>query len=154
MAIASQAYPYDKTYRLARTIRKNGKHFYCTFGEILAQKNEDLWSGFEAFQCKIFSSKVDGSVPLYRYNNNKTGDHFYTTSWSELGSGKSNYTYESVQGYVYPNQVSGSVPLYRYYNSKTGEHFYTTNWAELGSGKNNYKFEFIQCYVLPVYATR
>ena len=152
--IAQSAYPYDKTYRLVRTIRKNGKHFYCKFGEILTNTKEDLWSGFEGFQCKIFSSKVDGSVPLYRYHNSKTGDHFYTTNWSELGSGKNNYAYESVQGYVYPSQVSGSIPLYRYFNTKTSEHFYTTNWAELGSGKNNYKYEGIQCYVLPIHATR
>ncbi len=39
-------------------------------------------------------------VPLYRYWNPGIGDHFYTTSWSELGGGWYGWNYEGIQCYV------------------------------------------------------
>jgi len=89
------------------------------------------------------------TVPLYRYWNSSTFDHFYTTSWAELGNGKYGYRWEETQCYVFATQQPGSVPLYRYWNSKLGDHFYTTNWAELGAGRAGYAYEGIQCYVFP-----
>jgi hypothetical protein len=82
---------------------------------------------------------------LYRYFGN--GEHFYTTNWNELGSGRGGYAYEGIQGYIYTNQQPGTVPLYRYFGN--GEHFYTTNWNELGGGRGGYAYEGIQGYVNP-----
>src|SRR5206468_3305820 len=45
-------------------------------------------------------------VPLYRYWNASAGDHFYTTSWSELGNGNYGWGYEGIQCYVW-NQAAG-----------------------------------------------
>ncbi|MFZ5986846.1 MAG: hypothetical protein ACOYWZ_06965 [Bacillota bacterium] len=39
------------------------------------------------------------SFELYRYCNGT--DHFYTTNYSELGSGKLGYVYEGIQCYVF-----------------------------------------------------
>jgi hypothetical protein len=38
---------------------------------------------------------------LYRYFNRRTGDHFYTTDWRELGAGGGNWRYEGVQCLIY-----------------------------------------------------
>jgi C1A family cysteine protease len=90
---------------------------------------------------------VGDRIPLYRYWNSGIGDHFYTTNWAELGSGRYGYGYERIQCYVANQQQTGTVPLYRYWNSGAGDHFYTTNWAELGSGRYGWGYEGIQCYV-------
>lgn len=84
---------------------------------------------------------------LFRYWNGRTGDHFYTTDWSELGSGRGNYTYEGVQCYIHPAPATGSTPLFRYWNAKNTDHFYTTNWSELRAGRSGYQLEGIQGYV-------
>jgi subtilisin family serine protease len=89
-------------------------------------------------------------LPLYRYWNPTTNDHFYTTNWAELGEGKYGWKFESIQCYVIPAKTLGMVPLFRYWNANAGTHFYTTNWAELGGGKYDWKYEGVQCYVFPV----
>lgn len=87
---------------------------------------------------------------LFRYWNGQAGDHFYTTDWRELGTGRSGWAYEGVQCYIHPNPATGSTPLYRYWNPGNSDHFYTTNWSELGAGRYGYTLEGIQGYV---YAT-
>lgn len=84
---------------------------------------------------------------LFRYWNAQVADHFYTTSWQELGAGRSGYVYEGVQCYIYPNPATGSTPLFRYYNASGTDHFYTTNWRELGAGRSGWVLEGIQGYV-------
>ncbi|MGQ0562921.1 MAG: S8 family serine peptidase [Gemmatimonadota bacterium] len=87
------------------------------------------------------------TVPLHRYWNPGIGDHFYTTSYNELGPGRYGWRYEGVQCHVYPTRQSNTVPLYRYWNPRIGDHFYTTSWNEIGSGRYGYVFEGIQCWV-------
>lgn len=83
---------------------------------------------------------------LFRYWNGR--DHFYTTSWGELGSGRGSWKYEGIQCYIFPRPVTGSTPFFRYYKgSKGGDHFYTTNFGELRGGRSGYTFEGIQGYV-------
>jgi hypothetical protein len=86
-------------------------------------------------------------VSLYRYWNPSAGDHFYTTRYVELGSGRYGWMLEGVQCQVHEQQLQNSVPLYRYWNPGIGDHFYTTRWAELGSGRYGWGYEGIQCYV-------
>ena len=114
----------------------------------------------EGIQCSILSSRVAGSVPLYRYWNNR--EHFYTTNSNEIGVttpghvGHHGYRYEGIAGYCFPRQYHGTVPLYRYWNG--ADHFYTTNWHEIGThisghtGQHNYRCEGIACYVYPYQA--
>ena len=42
------------------------------------------------------SSGTAFAQPMYRYRNNKTGGHFYTLNWSELGNGAGPWAYESI----------------------------------------------------------
>jgi astacin len=84
---------------------------------------------------------------LFRYWNRQAGDHFYTTDWNELGTGRDGWVYEGVQCYIFPNPATGSTPLFRYWNSGNGDHFYTTNWRELGAGRNGWQLEGVQGYV-------
>lgn len=89
------------------------------------------------------------TLPLYRYWNSPAGDHFYTTSWAELGAGRYGWAYEGIQCHVLQTQRTGTVPLYRYWNPGNADHFYTTNWAELGTGRYGWGYEGVQCYVYP-----
>ena len=41
------------------------------------------------------------TVPLYRYWNSSTRDHFYTTNWKELKRGRYGYRCEGKACYVY-----------------------------------------------------
>jgi astacin len=84
---------------------------------------------------------------LFRYWGNS--DHFYTTSWNELGSGRHGWRYEGVQCYIYPRPATGSTPLFRYFNGNITDHFYTTNWNELRAGRSGWVLEGIQGYVYP-----
>jgi hypothetical protein len=87
------------------------------------------------------------TIPLYRYWNPQNTDHFYTTSFTELGTGRFGWQLEGIQCYVIGQSTPQSVPLYRYWNGNIGDHFYTTNFAELGAGRLGYAYEGIQCYV-------
>ena len=98
-------------------------------------------------QLIAVSSPVTLSVPLFRYWNAAATDHFYTTNWAELGSGKYGWVFEGIQCYTYPKAVLGSLPLHRYWNPGNGDHFYTTNFAELGNGKYGWGYEGVQCHV-------
>jgi Repeat of unknown function (DUF5648) len=102
----------------------------------------------------VWEVAVDGATavstaPLHRYFNASVRDHFYTTSWAELGSGGHGWVYEGVQCHVYATQQPDTVPLHRYWNGRVGDHFYTTNFGELGSDKHGWHYEGIQCYVAP-----
>ncbi|CAM1344608.1 conserved hypothetical protein [Tenacibaculum amylolyticum] len=127
--------------------RGNGDHFYTTsYNELGGGR-----SGYvlEGIQCKVYETKIAGTLPVYRYYNRNNGDHFYTTNYNELGGGRNGYVLERILGYVYPNYDCDRIPLYRYYNSRNGDHFYTTNYHELGGGRSGYIYEGILGYVAP-----
>ena len=117
----------------------------------------------EGTQCLVYSKKVEGSVPLYRYFRANGLDHFYTTKAAEIGTttpgqaGKHEYSSEGIAGYCFPSIKPGTIPLYRYFNPNGLDHFYTTNSKEIGtttvgaSGQYGYIFEGVACYVLPYY---
>jgi hypothetical protein len=88
-------------------------------------------------------------VPLHRYWNPVTTDHFYTTDFSELGSGRGNFRYEGIECYVLPKRRRGTVPLHRYWSRLYKDHFYTTDFSELGTGRDSYVYEKVQCHVYP-----
>ena len=63
---------------------------------------------------------------LFRYYNASTGDHFYTTSWYELGPGINGWAFEEVAAHV--GQQLGTVPFYRFNDGHS--HFYSTDVNE------------------------
>ena len=90
------------------------------------------------------------SVPLYRFWNSKTGDHFYTTDENEkntvLTTEEWMYTYEGIAAYVYQTQQTNTLPLYRLWNTKNNDHFYTTNETEKNKALEEYIYEGIAGY--------
>jgi hypothetical protein len=83
----------------------NGKdHFYTNdFGELGNGAGEYKLEGVAG---KVYPANYDVTkntvlanlVPLYRYFNGSTGDHFYTTNFAELGDGKDGYVKEGGNG--------------------------------------------------------
>jgi hypothetical protein len=89
------------------------------------------------------------TVPLYRYWNPTSYNHFYTTDFGEYGNGAAGYNFERIECRVFATQVPGTVPLNRYFCADNGDHFYTTNPNEPGAGLPCYEFERVECYVYP-----
>lgn len=66
-------------------------------------------------------------VPLYRYCNNYTSNHFYTTNADEVGFNNGTWRYEGIEAYVGQTQQADMVPFYRFCRNvqKYIDHYYT-----------------------------
>ena len=94
-----------------------------------------------------------GRVPIYRFYNDTTKDHFFTTSDQEkraveenTRTGRDNYVYEGIAGYAY---TGGSWPVYRFFDEDNFNHYYTASESEktsLLSGSARFRFEGIGWY--------
>jgi hypothetical protein len=75
---------------------------------------------------------LPNTAPLYRYRNENSTNHLYTTNWSEFG-GRINFSsgpppyYEGITCYVGSVQFPGSVPLLRYRHSTLNTQFYSVS---------------------------
>jgi len=131
-------------YRYYRSDMVN--HFYTTNYNDL--RGGDSTYRYEGVECKIYSSQVSGTVPLYRYYY-PHADHFYTTNIKEIGTatkgkyGNHGYRSEGVAGYCYPTRVPGTTALYRHWRPSSRNHFYRTS----GGTVSGYIYEGIACYV-------
>ena len=121
-----------------------------------------LRTGKETYQYQGISGYVqnyatDQNLPVYRFWNKKTTDHFYTTNAVEkqqleadLASGKDNYVYEGIAWYV---PVISDYPVYRFYDTAAFNHYYTSDpqlqvslaQAYL-NGTGTYRYEGIAWY--------
>jgi ubiquitin C len=100
-------------------------------------------------------------VPVYRYWNVASSDHFYTANPSEIGTtvtgavGNHGYQSEANDWNVSSQPEGGLIPVYRYFNGASKDHFYTTNAAEIGTtqqgavGNHGYTSEGILGYAYP-----
>jgi ubiquitin len=117
----------------------------------------------EANDWHVATNPHPGMVPVFRYYNGATKDHFYTHNAGEIGTtqqgatGNHGYSCEGILGHLYPNPTGASVPVYRYWHAGKSDHFYTTNPAEIGTtqqgavGNHGYASEGILGYApLPV----
>jgi len=117
--------------------KKTGNdHFYTTDEaekDKLIKTYSNVWTP-EGAAFYVYEDKAKDTVPVYRFYNNKTGGHFYTTNEAEKQKLIDKYSYvwipEGIAFYVYPSVKNGLSPVYRFYNPKTEEHFYTINEAE------------------------
>ena len=119
-------------------------HFYTTnWGEL--GRGKAGWN-YEKTEGRIYSSRVSGTVPLYRWWNGK--DHFYTGQ--SLSFRNHGYTSGGVAGYCFPGDLgSRTIPLYRWYHGgRCNNHFYTTSYTE--GRRSGYKYEGVVCYVVKV----
>ncbi len=123
--------------------------------------------------CSVFVSASESgvvgndcvdSVPLYRFWNADTGDHFYTIGESERAKVEDfGWTYEGIVGYAFSGEEMGTIPVYRFWNGDLKDHFYTTSESEraklLMPEWNDWVYEGIVFYVyedervngLPIY---
>ena len=91
-----------------------------------------------------------GRVPVYRFYNDTTKDHFFTSSNEEkaaieqsLRSGKDQYVYEGIAWYAYNG---GSCPVYRFFDETNFNHYYTANENEMQTlirNGNRFRYEGI-----------
>ena len=117
------------------------------------------------------SSTTINSSPVYRFYNERTGDHYYTLSESEkneliqkYGSNLTAYKYENIGFYAYTTKVNGTIPVYKFFAPRAKAHFYTANESEknklISQNSDIWRFEgiaFYTCtnptgtYAVPVY---
>jgi len=86
--------------------QKDLNHFYTTnLAEIGVKRVGDVgkW-GYKLVGTLgyCFQNSYPGTLPLYRYYHGGIIDHFYTTNWGELGTGKAGWNFRKVECYVYP----------------------------------------------------
>ncbi len=101
---------------------------------------------FEMYAVDSLIVPAAGLTPLYRYWSHNATDHFYTTNWSELGSGGGGYVLQETQCYLYPTHKSGTVPLHRFWSTSRKDHVYTTDRNEYGRSGDGYAYEGIVGY--------
>jgi len=83
------------------------------------------------------------TVPVYRYYNSSSKDHFYTANGSEIGvtqngeTGNHGFNCEGVAFYLAENETVGYVPVYRLHNGHSKDHFYTADEDEYNSSHGN-----------------
>ena len=77
---------------------------------------------------------TDTNVPVYRFWNKETMDHFYTASEAEkdtlartLKDGTDHYVYEGIAWYAPAND---GVPVYRFFDRNAFNHYYTSSTDE------------------------
>lgn len=147
---------------------------YCFYSSFMrdhmwtasADEKEELQnsyeSGKETYQLQGVSGYAEQTasewnMPVYRFWNKRTTDHFYTTSESEkdqlekdLASGKDHYEYEGIAWYV---PKSSNTPVYRFFDTLALNHFYTSDENLKTSlsqaylnGTGSYRYEGIAWY--------
>jgi hypothetical protein len=116
--------------------------------------------------CAAVVWAEEAPVPVYRYWQPSVGDHFYTTSTSEIGdvelgaTGNYGYIYEGIGFYIASSLCDSNTALYRYYQGSIYDHFYTTSADEIGTttagavGNYGYTFEGILGYCDPAETAR
>ena len=90
--------------------------------------------GASAEAKSMWNTKSAASrVPVFRFFNNQTSAHFFTTSTAERDNVQATLPFMSYEGpafYSSATTVPGLSPVHRFYNTQTGVHFYTISEAE------------------------
>jgi hypothetical protein len=135
-------------------------HFYTTdsTGELALKAGYT----YEGVQCYVAKGSETATVPTFRYYNDGSNDHFYTTNQSEGTRAAPSWHPEFVGWYMFPPPADnppdinaappgppGTIPLFRKYLGNT-DHFYTTDKAEAIRAGGNY--EGVAGYVFPATA--
>lgn len=88
------------------------------------------------FSGYVFPTRkgAEYGVPMYRYYNVVTDQHFYTTNLGELGYGVGPWIYEGARFCLKPTSSNGAVAVRRFLNLINGGHFYTLSTTEANNG--------------------
>ncbi len=88
---------------------------------------------------------INEEATVYRFFNNDTGVHFYTSDAVERNAVQelSNFSFEGASYKSIDPLIGGSVPVYRFLNQETGVHLYTVSEVEREATESlsNYSFE-------------
>ena len=112
-----------------------------------------------SYQSVNPTSSSSGSTPVYRFLNQNTGVHLYTTSETERNVVQEldNFSFEGEVFSAYTPEVGldveGTIPIYRFFNTNTGAHFYTPSVAERDNVEDNlsdFQSEGIAYYAFPI----
>ncbi|GAB4233612.1 MAG: hypothetical protein Kow0049_17110 [Stanieria sp.] len=118
-----------------------GVHFYTT-SEVekqfvldkLPQYRFEGASYTSAAQPNAGADPLTGAKPVYRFYNNNTGVHLYTSSEKEKNFIQNDlgaiYRFENTAYYAYNNPTDGTIPIYRFYNTNLDVHFFTPSAVE------------------------
>jgi hypothetical protein len=140
-------------------------HFYTTNAGEIGTTNVGAVGNhgykYEGAAFTVFNHHHAGLLPFYRYWQESTHDHFYTTNAGEIGTttvgqvGNHGYKCEGILGYVSGSDFPGAVGILRYWNDQLHDHFYTVDPNEIGTthvgqaGKFGFKFEAVAGYAYP-----
>ena len=96
------------------------------------------------------ANALQDEAVMYRLYNPNTGEHFYTSSQSELVNlSKAGWNYEGTSWYSTSKELGK--PVYRLYNDNAGDHHYTMNSTERTNLKNaGWNDEGVAFYALSV----
>ncbi len=99
--------------------------------------------------CYVYPNQVNGTVPLYRYNNQNIDNFFYTLSADgENGNAeKAGYIPQGPACYVFSEPGEGRVPFHRWYQSQTDERLFTIDQNGEGATTLGYVYEGIACFI-------
>ncbi|XOF32657.1 MAG: hypothetical protein ACL93V_11550 [Candidatus Electrothrix sp. YB6] len=94
---------------------------------------DDIWK-YDGIPFCAYLSKKNGTVPVYRFWNNRNNAHFYTASEKEknklISDSDQFWNYERIEWHAFRFPESGTVPIYRLYSKTFERHFYTTSEGE------------------------
>lgn len=137
-------------------------YFWTASENEMNQLLKDFNEGTGTYQYQGISGHAEQTpdkqnLPVYRFWNKRTMDHFYTTSETEkeqllkdYDDGKDWYEYEGVAWYV---PKTSDVPVYRFYDVRNFNHYYTSDeqlkenlYQTYMNGTGVYRYEGIAWY--------
>ena len=136
-----------------------GVHLYTSSQVERASIEENLPNYISEGSAYVSVDPFTGSPEpekVYRFLNQDTGTHLYTTSEIEkevVEDTLPNYSLETESFFAFGEQQEGTVPVYRFLNTDTGAHFYTPSEIEKQSVEDtlpNYQSEGIAYYAFPI----
>jgi len=120
-------------------------HFYTTnFKELYGGK---LHYTFNGVLTGVYDVEHDGTIPVYRYFDDKTLAHMYTLNYNEWGKGTEiqtpegdrGHTYEGVAFYLYKEPRQGLKPMYMFLNPKNNDAMFSMDKTNAGVMDKGFK---------------
>ncbi|MCC0177186.1 S8 family serine peptidase [Waterburya agarophytonicola K14] len=151
----------DSEFSVYRFFRNDvGVHFYTANPaerDIVGELDNFSFEGvsYQSVDPAASSSEV---TPVYRFLNQDTGVHLYTTSETERDIVREldNFSFEGEVFSAYSletgTSIEGAIPIFRFFNTSTGAHFYTPSVAERDNVEDNlpdFQSEGIAYYAFP-----
>ena len=75
----------------------------------------------QTFVCKLFAEPKEGTIPISRWLNAKTGDWVSVAESASADMQRFGYTSKVLLGYAYPNKRPNSYAIYRWELPSTGD---------------------------------